>query len=83
MSRRYNRSRSHAIRQHQSGEPIADRIAGAILLTGLIAILHAMVSYANHRDAKALNSYLPQHMQPVSPDAGRTLFYLDELPPNG
>ena len=87
MSRRYYHiSRNHAIRQHQSGEPIADKIAEAMLLTGLVAILYGMVAYANYRDAKALGNHAsfpsrPEEVETVSPDAGRTLIYLEEFPP--
>lgn len=86
MSNRYNRSRSHAIRHHQSGEPIADKIAGAMFLTGIVIFLHAMISYANHRDVKALSNHAsfpsrPEEVEPMSPDAGRTLIYLEEFPP--
>lgn len=84
MSRRYQRSRSHAIKHHQSGDSIADKISAAILLTGLIAILYSLVSYSNERDSKALGTYSSFPSRPeeaVSPDAGRTLIYLDEIPP--
>jgi hypothetical protein len=86
---RYNRYRAHATRYHQSGLAIADKIAGAMLMTILVGGMYAMVAYANHRDSKSFCgsvSSVPsrpweQEREEV-PEQPRTIEYLDILPPS-
>ena len=74
--------RRHAIRHHQSGLKVADRIAGAMMLTAIIAGMYGMVDFANRRDAEALKmSSFPSRPEEVETTETRTLEYLDQLPP--
>jgi hypothetical protein len=46
------RSRRHAVRCHQSGSKLADRLAGFMLISLLVAGMASLVGYANARDAE-------------------------------
>ena len=74
--------RKHAIRNHQSGLKLADRIAGLMLVGTIIAGMYGMIDFANRRDAEALKiSSFPSRPEEVETTETRTLDYLEIEPP--
>lgn len=85
----YASYRNHAVRSHQDGLALGDRLAAAMLLTAIIGGMYAMVSYSNHRDSKAFCNVSSVPSRPLEQEweqvpeqpQPRTLDYLDILPP--